>query len=724
MDAEARERYGEQTRRLVARRGPLCVILFAVSVGLADFIEYHYHPERLSQLLLFSVVEVALCLVAIGFYRTQRLISVVVRLTHATCVVLLLCVTLYFCLTGANGSALAFVFIVFELTTALMFPWRASDQVPIVIACILFYCLYAAYAAVDVAGSSNTLPVAYGLYAVAAGGGLSLVGSANLDRQRFTVFAQRQKLDRHLAAFRDLTRASDGFNPQRVLLLACTSTLQVFPLRRLWAVWQDSGGGDLHGYFARREGGEVILETLPDPQPLWGTLSLAGSPTDPSVFRGQDLHVAPLLRAAHVDSALFIPLRFEGETLGGMWADSDGEPFQLGEQELELASVLASGAAIAVANARLYQEAAAASEEKSTFLARIAHELRNPLHTLLWDIDTLQKQAGGPDKIIGRLRQNALMTLDVSKELQEFAELETKRLTTCPEPISLAPVFDELRATAVALLDGRQIAFTTHVAAGAEVLITDPFRLRQILGNLLSNATKFTARGTIEVDAQRLGDEVVISVRDTGVGIEDSELAKIFTPFYRGSARVRMPTRGVGLGLAIAQEIANLLGGRIEVESRVGMGSTFRLLLPVGDVATRVVPQGKWSAALSEAAILLIEDDERCRARMADVLRRTGARIIEASDGLEGISRAREQRPDVVVLDLGLPGLSGIEVLARMKDDRLLAEVPVVVAAGDSDEHLQAQCREGGCAAYIVKGHTPDELLQAVVPLVNPQRSA
>jgi CheY-like chemotaxis protein len=273
------------------------------------------------------------------------------------------------------------------------------------------------------------------------------------------------------------------------------------------------------------------------------------------------------------------------------------------------------------------------------------------------------------------------------------------------------------------LLEGRPITFATQVGEGAEVLVTDPIRLRQILNNLLSNAAKFTVGGAIEVAARRSGDTVVVSVIDTGVGIEGEELATIFTPFYRGSARARAPTRGMGLGLAIAQEITHLLGGRMEVESRVGEGSTFHLVLPVGEVEAGVAADSERSVDMSDASVLLIEDDEVWRAQMVGVLGRAGAQVIEARDGLEGLRRARERRPDVVVLDLGLPRVQGVEVLARLKGDRALAGVPVVVATGDPDEHLEAHCRKAGCAAYVVKGETPHDVLRAIVPLVGSERS-
>jgi CheY-like chemotaxis protein len=231
---------------------------------------------------------------------------------------------------------------------------------------------------------------------------------------------------------------------------------------------------------------------------------------------------------------------------------------------------------------------------------------------------------------------------------------------------------------------------------------------------LISNAAKFTARGVIELDAGRAGSEIVISVRDSGVGIDTADLTRIFAPFYRGHAPALTLVRGMGLGLAIAQEIATLLGGRIEVESAVGRGSTFRLLLPVDATARANPPQGQ--PGLPNTVILIVEDDDDCRVRAADALRLGGARVIEAGNGFEGLKKAREHHPDVIVLDLGLPGLSGVDMLAQLRHDRQFAAVPVVITTADPEP--EARCHEIGCSAYMLKPYAPDELVSVIAPLV------
>jgi signal transduction histidine kinase/CheY-like chemotaxis protein len=712
MNARVQQRYRTETRRLVARRGPLGALLFVGGVGIASALEAYYHPERLSIVLLFLGIELAICLATMACFRAPRLRRFGVALTSASCVALVLCVTVYGVLVGLSSVGLALLLIVFELSTALLFPWGARAQALLAAACTLS-AVWVGVAGAG-AGAGGTLPAAYELYAVAAGGLVSVMGAAFLDRQRFTVFAQREQLDRHLEIFRDLTRSFHGLDPQRVVFLTCTSMLQAFGLTRVWVAWLAPGSSEVQGYLVRARGADVVWEPLADVRSLWAWAEVWDDTALAVLTPGGVADLPALLRAACVESALCIPLGEKGERIGAICADREGERLVLGEREIALASVLASGAAIAMTNAWLYQQVAAASEEKSVFLARIAHELRNPLQAILWDTDMLREQGRTPEAQIERLRQNALLTLDVAKELQEFAEIETRRLVASLEPINLAQTLDHLQATALALVEGRPIEFRTHVAPGAEVLVTDPLRFRQILANLISNAAKFTARGAIELDARRAGGEIVIEVRDTGSGIDAGDLPHIFAPFYRGSTRAVTSARGMGLGLAIAQEIAALLGGRIEVRSAIGAGSTFALVLPA-PAAPPATPEAPPEATVARGGVaLLIEDDQRSRAEAAEILRQQGFEVIEASDGFEGLRRARARRPDVIVLDVGLPGLSGIDVLAHLRRDRQLACIPVVVATAETDAHVERQCREAGCAAFLRKPLAAGELLRAV----------
>jgi signal transduction histidine kinase/ActR/RegA family two-component response regulator len=475
---------------------------------------------------------------------------------------------------------------------------------------------------------------------------------------------------------------------------------------------------------------------LAAPERLWADLAPWGERGESFIAEPGDGRVPASLRSATAGGMLCVPIRFEGEALGALCADDGGRPLALDAQDLALANVLGAGVGIGMANARLHCQVTAASEEKSTFLARIAHELRNPLHTIIWDLDSLRAEAQSPHASLERLRQNALLMVTAAEELQQFSEVETHRVTPQPTTVDLVSLLDGVRATAAALLDDRPISLAVTVASDVGLIRSDPLRLRQILGNLLANAAKYTERGAIAVEVFRVGASVTIEVSDTGVGITPEEQESIFRPFYRGSTGAIVSARGMGLGLSIAQELAVLLGGRIAVESVAGVGSTFRFVLPALRVTPALgAPSGTADDLESDAAaapaeapagsappeallagrvVLLIEDDPMERVRAAALARHCGARVIQATDGFEGLRRAREHRPDIIVLDLGLPGLSGVDVLGRLLRDPQLTGVNVLVATGHVDARLELHCRTVGCAGYLVKPYSREDLLGAL----------
>jgi signal transduction histidine kinase len=198
------------------------------------------------------------------------------------------------------------------------------------------------------------------------------------------------------------------------------------------------------------------------------------------------------------------------------------------------------------------------------------------------------------------------------RTLQEFAEVEGGQLGVQREPVSLIGLVEDLRALMAPLLAGRPIEFRGRIRPGAEQLVTDRCLLHRILANLLANAAKFTERGMIELAAERVQGEIVVVVRDTGAGIAAEEIDRIFAPFVRGTAVAVGAPRGMGLGLAIARELTRLCGGRLEVESEVGRGSTFRVWLPAV-VPSADPPPARAPSALDLGtarlhAVLLIED--------------------------------------------------------------------------------------------------------------------
>jgi CheY-like chemotaxis protein/anti-sigma regulatory factor (Ser/Thr protein kinase) len=220
---------------------------------------------------------------------------------------------------------------------------------------------------------------------------------------------------------------------------------------------------------------------------------------------------------------------------------------------------------------------------------------------------------------------------------------------------------------------------------------SDATRVRQVLLNLLSNASKFTERGTISLEAERTADPagaewLVLRVRDTGIGMTPEQLSRLFEAFSQAEASTASRYGGTGLGLAISKRFCEMLGGTIAVSSEQGVGTAFEVRLPV---VTRDSPAPLPGAVAAEAeaaggsgtagTVLVIDDDPGSRGLIGRILGRDQFRVVEAEDGATGLRLARELHPDVITLDILMPGLDGWTVLAALKADQALARIPVVV---------------------------------------------
>jgi len=281
-----------------------------------------------------------------------------------------------------------------------------------------------------------------------------------------------------------------------------------------------------------------------------------------------------------------VPLRAHGESYGALWITArDGRPLGADEEQFcRLVGALASNAVYTT------ERLNAASENvriKQQFLGTLSHELRTPLHAILGYteiIDSTVRESGDAFacESLDRLQVNAARLQSLVDELLLLAQLRAGERSVEVETVDLRAAFTELAAHAAEQLRGRPIQFEYHVAAGVPTLRTDGRKLMHILKSLLSNAAKFTQEGSIRLMADRAGDRAVeIAVRDSGIGIDPAQLHVIFEAFHQVDASLTRRFQGLGLGLALAQELAAVLGGRIDVQSEVGRGTTFRVRVPI-----------------------------------------------------------------------------------------------------------------------------------------------
>ncbi|HEU4404334.1 MAG TPA: ATP-binding protein [Polyangiaceae bacterium] len=380
---------------------------------------------------------------------------------------------------------------------------------------------------------------------------------------------------------------------------------------------------------------------------------------------------------------------------------------------------------------------------KSRFLTNVSHELRTPLALVLGPIDAA---LDAPDALepgaraqLERARRNALRLASAVDDLLDFARLEAGRLRPQPEPIDLAELSRRFADDARATAEARGLALDAHAPEGgaATTLALDRKMVEKIVANLVGNALKFTpAGGRVAVRVAADGGSVTLRVDDTGEGIDPSKHGLLFQRFQQIDLSATRQHGGVGIGLALVKEFAELMGGSVGVESAPGRGSSFwvrfargalepaagesgvrsssRPLLPpsspLADLAAPP-PEGAARAELSfdRPRVLVAEDNDELRAFLVELLA-TEYDVVACRDGLEAFESARRLRPDVVLSDVMMPRLDGMGLVARLKADAALRHVPVVLLTAQANIDAAVAGLDGGADDYLGKPFAPAEL--------------
>jgi DNA-binding response OmpR family regulator/anti-sigma regulatory factor (Ser/Thr protein kinase) len=380
---------------------------------------------------------------------------------------------------------------------------------------------------------------------------------------------------------------------------------------------------------------------------------------------------------------------------------------------------------------------------KAEFVANMSHELRTPLTAIIGFAQLAQLTGGGRDGAMPkrqadafeRILRNGQHLLALINDVLDVSKIEAGRMKIHREHIDLVEVVQGAFAELQSLAERKGLAYRLRVPDRLPLAYTDPLRVRQVVINLLSNAAKFTARGGVEAELLAHGPEHFrIVVKDTGIGIESQSLPIIFERFRQVDGSMTRSASGVGLGLSIVRQIVDLLGGEIEVTSRVGEGSTFTVTLPLsapeanavgagdGDDApqftgggqSRGAARGAGQEGAEEAAgddarplVVVIEDDEDSAALLSETLERSGYRVLRAAGGAEGLRLAREHDPVAVTLDVMMPEMDGWRVLQAMRADRRLASIPVIVCSIVDNRPLGYSL---GASDYLLKPVDPQTL--------------
>jgi PAS domain S-box-containing protein len=363
----------------------------------------------------------------------------------------------------------------------------------------------------------------------------------------------------------------------------------------------------------------------------------------------------------------------------------------------------------------LRDQAMEANKAKSTFLANMSHELRTPLNAILGYSEMLGEELEDPDaqQDVHKIQAAGRHLLSLINSILDLSKIEAGRMELFMETVSVAFLVRDVCEIAEPLALNQRNAFVVDVADDVGRMVADEVKLRQVLVNLLANAFKFTEDGEVRLTARRVRkgetDWIAFSVRDSGIGIAQDDLARLFEEFSQADGSTTRQFGGTGLGLAISRRFARMMGGDITVESELGKGSTFTVQLPANTVereGQEDEPRGG-----GEIRVLVIDDDPGVRELLARTLAAEGCRVLTAASGVQGIERARSFEPDVITLDIMMPGMDGWAVLAALKDDEALASVPVVVVS------MVDERRTGfalGASAYLTKPIDRKRLVQLV----------
>ncbi len=341
--------------------------------------------------------------------------------------------------------------------------------------------------------------------------------------------------------------------------------------------------------------GSAVIDRLASRYPTWARIGpvrvmKTGAPELYVEFTDETMREAAhdeehlrLLREAGIQSAVIVPMSIGGRVIGTLTLVSSEPTRRFGVDDLNVAEELARRAAVAVDNARLYRETEAASHAKSEFLARMSHELRTPLNAISGYTDLLQLGITDPDQQrdhLDRIKASAWHLLSMIEEILTLSRIDAGKVVAHEDTVDARDLASE--AAGLLELAAAQKGLTLHVILPASPIpvVTDRAKVRQVLINLLANAVKFTSKGEIGLELEVRDDTLCYHVRDTGPGIPGADLGRIFEPFWQADSGTTRRAGGTGIGLSVAQRLAELLDGRLSVESRPDVGSTFTLEIP------------------------------------------------------------------------------------------------------------------------------------------------
>jgi PAS domain S-box-containing protein len=510
----------------------------------------------------------------------------------------------------------------------------------------------------------------------------------------------------------------------------------------------------------------LIKSVLEEQIPEQMTISRPG--IDPSQYS--------YMQQAQLKSLLMLPMVYQRRVLGLVQLEDRRAERTFSHQEISMARLLASQAASAIEHAQLFEQAhqeirerqlaeaalqeerallaqrvkertaelskanaelARASRLKDEFLAGMSHELRTPLNTILGSSEILQSETFGAlnerqAKYARNIEESGRHLLALINDILDISKVEAGKLQLEIGPVSVAAVCEASVRMVKQLAHKKQLDLSTTFNNTVTTLQADERRLKQVLVNLLSNAIKFTPAGGkigLEVGEDPAREAIYFCVWDTGIGISKEDMDRLFQPFVQLDSSLSRQHAGTGLGLSLVSRMVELHKGGVSVESGVGQGSRFTIFLPYSEPATAVNPVDErkpeasrpvqaaldhWQTGKEKPLILLADDNEDNINMILDYLQEQGYQVIVARSGSEAIARANEDRPDLILMDIQMPEMDGLEATRRLRANPGLLQVPIITLTALAMPGDRERCLEAGANDYLSKPISPRELVKTI----------
>lgn len=511
--------------------------------------------------------------------------------------------------------------------------------------------------------------------------------------------------------------------------------------------------------------------SLAGPEGVWPAAALAEGET----------RVAPLTGDAFDDlpggdwpeppvKALVVPLLQQGSVPYGFFVAALNRYRDLDDGYRGFVELTAGHIASGIGSARNYEAQQRRAEElaeldraKTTFFSNISHELRTPLTLIMGPVEELRTRLTDADEETRQeldvIHRNGLRLGKLVNTLLDFSRIEAGRMQARYEPVDLAAVTAELASVFRSAMERAGLAFDVACPSLDEPVYVDRGMWEKVVLNLLSNALKFTFDGAVRVAVRRCGSHAVVTVADTGTGVPEAEMPRLFERFHRIENARSRSNEGSGIGLALVKELVGLHGGTIRAESTEGKGTTFTIRVPFGTAhlsTDSVVPEPGGSAASAtadpyveealrwlpaadvgaaaedrpegvgavapgsgagssrSARVMVADDNADMREYLTRILAAAGYQVEAVTDGVEALDGARRRTPDLVVSDVMMPRLDGLELVARLRADPRTASVPVLLLSAKAGQEASIEGLQAGADDYLVKPFAAAELLARV----------